>query len=149
MPVLAENRKAKFNYEILEKFEAGIELKGFEVKSVRLGRIALQGAFVVTIGKQAFLTNAKIPAYQPANTPANYEPDRSRIILMRRKELDYLIGKSKERGLTLIPLRVYTKGALIKLEIGLGRGLKKSDKREVLKKRTSEREIQRFLKERG
>ena len=146
MPTLAENRKARFDYEFLEKYEAGLELKGFEVKAIRKGLMSLDGSYVAIIGNQGFLINAKIAPYQPLNTPKDYEIDRSRRILMKRKEINYLLGKSKERGLTLIPTNVYTKGNRIKLGIGVGRGRKKFDKREVLKKKATEREIQRFLK---
>ncbi|MCD6177802.1 SsrA-binding protein SmpB [bacterium] len=153
MGILAENKKAYFDYEILEKFEAGISLIGQEVKSIKLGRINLKGAYVVvkystkTQKPEVFLIGAHIPPYQPKNTPSDYDPQRSRKLLLRRKEIDYLIGKSKQRGLTMIPLRVYTKKGKIKLEFGLAKGKKKKDKREILKKREIEREIKRTLQQ--
>lgn len=149
MESLAENRKAYFNYEILERVEAGIVLQGHEVKSVRLGRMNLAGSYVVFKDGDPYLINAHIPPYQPKNTPADYDAARLRKLLLTEKEIRYLIGKSQERGLTLIPLRVYTKGGKIKLEFGLAKGRKKAGKKELLKKRIVEREIERELKIRG
>jgi SsrA-binding protein len=146
MQVYAENRKAHFNYEILETFQAGLVLEGQEVKSVRLGRMNLAGTYIIPRGEELFLRGATISPYQPANTPANYNPDRDRKLLVRKEEIRYLLGKSKERGLTLVPLKVYTNKRNLKLEFGLARGRKKEDKREQLKKREAEREIERTLK---
>ena len=146
MAVFAENRKAHFNYEIQEKFQAGLVLQGQEVKSVRLGRISLTGSYVVVRGQELFLRGATISPYQPANAPANYNPERDRKLLLRKEEIRYLLGKSKEEGLTLVPLRVYTDKRTIKLEFGLARGKKKEDKRNTLKKREAKREIERALK---
>ena len=141
----AENRKARFNYEILEKYETGIELLGTEVKSVRGGQMSLEGAFVIVRGGEVFLINANIPPYQPKNAPPDYDPERSRKLLLNKSEIDYLIGKTNQKGLTLVPIKVYTKGAVIKLEFGLARGRKKRDKREVIKKREVKREIKRAI----
>lgn len=149
MATLAENRKAYFNYEILEKFEAGLVLIGQEVKSIHQGRIQLSGSYVVPAGEELFLIGATIPPYQPKNVSPDYEPQRPRKLLLQKKEINYLIGKARQKGLTLIPLRVYTKGDRIKLEFGIGRGKKKAGKKEVLKKRTMEREMQRELRMRG
>ena len=146
MPHLIENRKAKFEYEILEKFEAGIELLGFEVKSLKNGRASLEGAFVIIRGNEAFLTGAHIPPYQAKNTPADYDPYRLRRLLLTKKEIDYLTGKEKVKGLTIIPLSLYTKGPKIKISIAVVKGKKKSDKRETIRKRETEREIRRTLK---
>lgn len=143
---LAENKRAYYNYEILEKFEAGISLLGQEVKSIRLSRINLAGAYVVLRKNEVFLIGANIPAYQPKNAPADYRPERSRKLLLKKTEIKYLIGKTKERGLTLIPLKVYTKKGKIKIEFGMARGRKKGDKREVIKKRDTEREMSRALR---
>ena len=143
---LAENKRAYYNYEILEKFEAGISLLGQEVKSIRLSRINLAGAYVVLRKNEVFLIGANIPAYQPKNAPADYKPERSRKLLLKKTEIKYLIGKTKERGLTLIPLKVYTKKGKIKIEFGMARGRKKGDKREVIKKRDTEREMSRALR---
>ncbi len=149
MKVLADNKKAYFNYEILEKFEAGISLVGQEVKSLKTRGVNLAGSYVVIKNNEVFWIGAKIPAYQPKNAPSNYNPERSRKLLLRKKEIKYLIGKTKQKGLTLIPLRIYTKDGKIKLEFGIGKGLKKLDKRELIKKRGVEREIQKALKLRG
>ena len=146
MMIYAENKRAFFDYEILEKFEAGIELKGFEVKAVKSSRINLGGSFAVLKGEEVFLLNADIPPYQPKNTPDNYNQKRSRRLLLKNKEIKYLLGKIKSANLTLVPLRVYNKNGLIKLELGLAKPKKKSDKREVLKKRDAKREIERTLK---
>lgn len=146
MKILAENRKAYFNYQILEKFEAGIVLNGQEVKSIKGGRASLRGSYVVLRGEELFLIGANIPPYQPKNAPPDYEPERSRKLLLNKSEIKHLIGKVKERGLTLLPLKVYTKNAKIKLEFGIAKGRKKADKRELIKKREADREIQRTLK---
>jgi SsrA-binding protein len=143
--VFAENRKAYFDYQILEKFEAGIELKGFEVKAIKTGRINISGSYAVVKNNQLWLLNADIPSYQPKNMPKNYDSKRSRRLLLHAKEIKYLIGKIHEK-LTLVPLRVYTKGRRIKIEIGLARGKKKADKREAIRKRESRREIEKTLK---
>ncbi len=150
MKVLAENKKAYFNYEILEKFEAGISLIGQEVKSIKLGHINLAGSYVIIDkNSEVFWIGAKVPPYQPNNAPADYNPERSRKLLLKKKEINYLIGKSRQRGLTLIPLKVYTKNAKIKLEFGIGKGKKEIDKREIIKKRETDKDIERELKARG
>lgn len=146
MEVLAENKKAYYNYQILEKFEAGISLIGQEVKSLKTGGVNLAGSYVVIKGKEVFWVGAHIPPYQPKNAPADYDPERSRKLLLKKSEIKYLIGKSKERGLTLVPLRVYIRNRKIKLEFGVAKGKKKIDKRELIKKREEEREIERILK---
>lgn len=146
MPNITVNKKVFFDYEILETFEAGIVLFGHEVKSIKTGHINLDGAYVVLQNNEAYLLNAKIPAYQPANTPKEYDPARSRKLLLRKKELIYLIGKSAQKGLTLAPLRVYTKRSKIKLEFGLAKGKRKYEKRELIKKRETQKEIERGLK---
>jgi len=144
---LIRNKKASFNYEITDKFEAGIQLAGFEVKSLKKGQGSLEGAYVIIRGNEAFLTNANIPAYQPANTPKSYDPERPRKLLLNKKELSELTGIEKQKGLTIVPISVYIKGNKVKLEIGIGRGKKKHDKREVIKKRDSARDIARELKD--
>ena len=149
MKVLSENKKAYFNYSILEKFEAGLVLIGQEVKSIKGGRINLAGSYVVFKDNEPYLIGANVPPYQPKNAPADYNPERSRKLLLKKSEIKYLIGKTKQKGLTLIPLRVYTKKGKIKLEFGIAKGKKKADKREVIKKRETEREMDRELKFRG
>jgi len=146
MKTFAENKKAYFNYQILEKFEAGMVLIGTEVKSIKSGRINLVGSYVIIKNEEAYLIGAKIPPYQPKNAPPDYNPERLRKLLLKKSEIKYLIGKSKQKGLTLMPLRVYTKRGKIKLEFGIVKGKKKFDKRELIKKREVEREIKRALK---
>ena len=150
MPVLAINRKAKFDYQILDKYEAGLVLSGLEVKSIKNGRMSLKGSYV-TINKneEVFLINAQITPFQIKNAPKDYQPDRTRKLLLHKKEIKNLIGKIKQKGLTLVPLRVYTKHRKLKLEFGLGQGKKKTDKRESIKRREDERKIGRALRNRG
>ena len=143
MPIIALNKRVAFDYEILETYEAGIALSGTEVKSVKTGHINLQGAFVVVKDGQAWLLNGHIPPYQVLNAPESYDPDRSRKLLLHKHELQQLIGKTSQKGLTLLPLKVYTVRGLVKVEIGMARHRKKHDKREVLKQRTAQREMQR------
>ena len=147
MASYAENRRARFDYEILEKYEAGIELLGMEVKSVRSGRMLLEGSFVIVRGGEAYLMNANIPPYQPDNAPENYDPLRNRKLLLTKKEMEEL-AKSEKTNLTTVPLRLYNKGRKIKIEIALVKGKKKHDKRESIKKRETDREIRREYKER-
>ena len=149
MKILAKNKKAYFNYEILEKFEAGISLTGQEVKSIKTRGVSLAGSYVVLKEEEVFWIGLNIPPYQPKNAPKDYNPERTRKLLLKKSEIKYLIGKSKQKGLTLIPLRVYTKNGKIKLEFGIAKGKKKVDKRELIKKRDIEREIKRELKMRG
>ncbi len=142
----AENRKARFDYEILEKYEAGIELLGVEVKSVRGGRMSLEGAFVIARGGEAYLINANIPPYQPKNAPKDYDPLRNRKILLTKKEIAELSGSEKNKSLTIVPISVYNKNRKIKVEIALVKGKKKHDKRETIKKRETDREMRREYK---
>lgn len=146
MAFLSENRKAHFEYEILETYEAGIVLSGQEVKSVKYGRANLTGSHVIVKLAGAFLLNADIPPYQPKNTPGDYDPKRTRQLLLHKDELRYLLGKSKEGGLTIVPLSLYNKGRRLKISIGLARHKKKHDKRETIKKREFKREARRTLK---
>jgi len=143
----AENRKARFNYEILEKYETGIELLGTEVKSVRAGQMSLEGAFVIARGGEAFLINANIPPFQPKNAPKDYDPLRNRKLLLTKKEIEELAGSEKNKSLTIVPISVYNKNRKIKIEIALVKGKKKFDKRETIKKRDTDREIRREFKE--
>ena len=149
MKEITKNKKAYFNYEILEKLMAGISLIGQEVKSIKSGRISLKATYVVLRNEEAFLIGANIPPYQPKNAPKDYNPERSRKLLLKKSEIKYLIGKTKQKGLTIVPLRVYNIRGKIKIEIGLVKGKKKFDKREIIKKREGEREIRRILKEKS
>lgn len=146
MKNLAENKKAYYDYEILEKFEAGIALTGQEVKSSKLKKANLQGSFVVIQNEQPRLLGAKIPAYQPKNAPPDYDPERTRTLLLKKQEIKRLIGKTAQKGLTLVPLRVYTNRGKVKIEIALVKHKSKPNKREQLKKRDVQREIERELK---
>ena len=149
MSTLAINSRAKFDYDILKKFEAGIVLSGQEVKSVRGGNVSLKGAYATLHGEEVFLLNAHIGAYKKAGALVGYEPTRTRKLLLRRREIKELIGSIQSQGLTLIPMSLYTRGRRLKVELGLARGRKKYEKREVIKKRAVEREIRTALKQRG
>lgn len=142
---LSKNKKAFFDYNILEKIEAGMVLNGPEVKSVKNGQINLKGSYIIFHNNEAFLFNAHIAFYQKSSLK-NYDPRRERKLLLHKKEITYLINKSQEKGLTVLPLRVYLKNGKIKLEIGIAQGRKKYDKRELIKKREIRREIERTLK---
>ena len=148
MASYAENRKARFNYEFMEKYETGIELLGTEVKSVRGGQMSLEEAFVIVRGGEAFLINANIPPFQIKNAPKDYDPLRNRKLLLTKKEIAELAGSEKNKSLTIVPISVYNKNRKIKVEIALAKGKKKFDKRETLKKRDTDREIRREYKER-
>ena len=147
MSILAENRKAHFNYEILETLEAGLELKGFEVKAIKTGHASLAGSFALIRGGEAWLTNMDVPPYQAKNTPADYDSKRTRRLLIKKSEIEYLSNKLNTDRLTLVPLKLYNKGGRIKVELGLVRGKRKYEKRETIKKRETQREIRRTLKE--
>jgi SsrA-binding protein len=153
MKIVTENKKGIFNYKILEKFTAGIILSGPEVKSVKAGKINLTGSYVSlavdnkTQKVEPWLLNCHIPPYAKAGySQKNYSPTRSRKILLNKKEIRYLIGKEKEKGLTILPVSVYIKSGLVKIEIAIARGRKKIDKREKIKKRDFERRKQRLVK---
>jgi len=144
--VLIQNKDVFRNYEILEKFEAGIELYGFEVKSILNGRGSLKGSYVTYKGREIFLINFYVPPYQEKNVFRNYNPLRPRRLLLKRKEIDYLISKIKTKGLTVLPLKIYNKNRLIKIEIVVVKGLKKYEKREKLKEKEFRRIKERILK---
>jgi len=146
MKILAENKKAHFDYDISEKFEAGIVLIGQEVKSLKTRGINLTGSYVTLKNEELFWIGATISPYQPKNSPADYEPQRPRKLLLNKIEIKSLLGKIKEKGLTLIPLRVYTKNAKIKLEFGIAKGKRKADKRATIRKREAEREIKSWVR---
>lgn len=146
MPVFAENRKAFYDYEIIEKFEAGLVLSGAEVKSIKNGRMNLIGSYVNFHNSEPYLIGASIAPYQPKNQPPDFDPSRSRKLLLNKKEIDYISGKTKQKSLTLVPLKVYNKGRRIKIEIGLVRGKKQYDKRAVISKRETAKKIERSLK---
>ncbi|OHA91743.1 MAG: SsrA-binding protein [Candidatus Zambryskibacteria bacterium RIFCSPHIGHO2_01_FULL_49_18] len=148
MSNFAENRKAHFNYELLEEMEAGIELLGHEVRAVRTGKMSLEGAHVTVRGGEAYLVGTTISPYQPNNTPEGYSPTRNRRLLLTRKEIETLSSAESKKGLTIVPISVYNKGRRIKVRVAIARGKKKFDKRETLKRRDDEREMRREMKER-
>lgn len=144
---LIRNKKAGLQYEFMEELEAGIELRGFEVKSLRAKHGSLEGAHVIIRGSEAFLIGSEIPAYQPANAPKDYDPRRTRRLLIGKKDIARLGGLESQRGLTIVPISVYSKRPYIKVRVAVARGKKKYDKRETIKKRDMEREMRRTLKE--
>ena len=140
-----ENKKAYFDYEIIEKFETGIELVGSEVKSVRAGHVNLRDSFCFVEGSELFLKNCRISAYDKSSA---FTPDelRSRKLLMHKSEIRRLIGKSREKGWSVIPLRMYFKGRLVKLEIALAKGKKMYDKKQTIKERDVARDMERQIR---
>lgn len=146
MEILINNKKAYFNYEILEKYVAGIELFGFEVKSIKAGQGSLEGAYVTIRGGEAYLIGANIPAFQAKNAPDSYNPIRNRRILLTKKEIGELALIEAKKGQTIVALAMHNAGEKIKVEIGVARGKKQFDKRETLKKRDAEREMRREMK---
>jgi SsrA-binding protein len=146
MSVYAVNKRAGFDYELLERMEGGLVLAGYEVKSIKTGHVSLKGAFLTIKDGELYLTNAHIPPYQTANVPEHYDPYQSRKVLVKRRELDSLIGKTKQKGLTLVPVKVYSKHRLLKLEFAVGKGKKMIDKREGIKKREADVSMRRVLR---
>jgi len=146
MATLLQNTRANFDFDIMETFQAGIDLHGFEVKSIKQKQGSLKGSYITVDESGAFLVNAHIPPYQAGNTPESYDPYRARKLLLTKKELAKLIGKEKEKGLTIVPVKCYTTRNLVKVDIAVARGKKKHDKRETLKKKTAKRDIDRALK---
>jgi SsrA-binding protein len=145
--LIAENRRARHDYQLLDRFEAGVVLTGTEVKSLRDGRVVLSGAFADVRDAEVWLVGASIQEYAGGNR-ANHHPDRDRKLLLHRREIASLIGKVKERGLTLVPTRLYFKDGRVKVELALARGKERADKRRDLQKRDAERQIERALKSR-
>ena len=141
MVIYATNKKAYFDYEIIETLEAGIILKGYEVTSIRKGKINLFGSYATFHNNELFLTNASIATYQPKNQPANYDARRPRKLLLKRKELEYLQSQNRQKGISIIPLKVYDKNGKIKIELALARGKKKYDKRESIKQKEFKRRV--------
>ncbi len=146
MKALIENKKARLEHEILDTYEAGLSLYGFEVKGLRAGNASLVGSRVVVRGGEAYLVGASIPPYQEKNTPKDYDPERSRRLLLNAKEIAELAAQEGQKRLTIIPLMVYNKGRRLKLQIGIARHKNKRDKRETLKGREAKRHIERTLK---
>ncbi len=145
--VLATNKHASFDYEILEKIESGLILTGQEVKSVKAGHISLSGTYVTVHHNEAFLTNCLISPYKNAGQLPAYNPERSRKLLLHKTEIAKLTGVAKQKGLTFIPIKVYIKHGWIKLEFAIAKGKKKFDKRQSIKKREDSINIERELKQ--
>ncbi|MFN2581764.1 MAG: SsrA-binding protein SmpB [Candidatus Dormibacteria bacterium] len=142
--VLARNRRASFEFHIVETFEAGIELQGTEVKSLRAGRVQLNDGYVRVEHGEAWLLQVNISPYEQGNRN-NADPMRRRKLLLHRREIDYLDGKVRTQGLTVVPLRLYLRGNLVKVEIGLARGKKLWDKRQDVARRDAERDMERAM----
>jgi len=143
---LAKNKMAYYDYEILDTMEAALVLSGQEVKSAKQGQISLKGTHLGFHDDRPGILNLTISKYKPAGPLPDYDPNRWRELLLHKRQIAYLKGKLTQKGLTIVPLRVYTKGRLIKVEIGVAKGKKKYDKREVLKQRDQAKEINRILK---
>ena len=148
MTTLIDNGKIHFDYEVMETFEAGIELLGFEVKSVKVKKGSLEGSYVIVRGREAFLMGALISPYQENNTPEGYDPRRNRRLLLTVDEIRKLDDIGSGKGLTIVPIKVYNKSNLIKVSIGVVRGKKKYDKRETTKKRETDRNLRREFRDR-
>lgn len=144
--IISDNRQARFLYEILETFEAGVQLVGTEVKSIRAGKVNLRDGYALLRNGEALLINVHISPYDASSEYFNHDPRRSRKLLLNRKELNKLIGQVEQKGLTLVPLKMYFKGSWVKITLGLGKGKKLHDKREDLKRRQDQREMQRAVK---
>ena len=145
--LIADNRKARHDFQLLERFEAGLVLTGTEVKSLRQGRASLAQAYGDVRGTEVWLVGAHIPVYEQGNI-ANHEPERDRKLLLHRREISTLIGKVREKGLTLVPTRLYFKDGRAKVELALARGKEQRDKRRDIAKRDAERQMERALKSR-
>lgn len=143
--IVSTNRRARHEYHILESFECGLSLHGYEVKSIREGRVNIQDAYGVVRENEAFIENLHISPYSHLDMRA-IDPLRTRKLLLRRKEIDYLLGKTRERGLTLVPLKLYFKGPHAKLEVGLARGKRLYDKRADIAERDARRDIERAVR---
>ncbi|MFA4890358.1 MAG: SsrA-binding protein SmpB [Candidatus Paceibacterota bacterium] len=147
MMILLENKKAYYDYEILEKMEAGLELRGWEVKSLKNKRGNLAGSRAIIRGGEIFLVGLDIPPYQPENMPKGFEKERTIKLLLQKKEINSLEGKLRQKGLTMVPTKLYAKNGRIKIELALVKGKKKFEKRETIKKREANREIERMIKQ--
>jgi SsrA-binding protein len=144
--MISDNRQARYLYEILETYEAGVQLTGTEIKSIRAGRVNLRDGYVLIRNGEAVLLNVHISPYEASGAYFNHDPRRTRKLLLHRKQINKLIGQVEQKGLTLVPLKMYFKGSWLKVLIGLGKGKKLHDKRETLKSRQDKREIERAMK---
>jgi SsrA-binding protein len=146
--IVSTNRRARHEYHIIETFECGLVLHGYEVKSIREGRVNIQDAYGTVRGEEAFIENMHITPYSHGDLRV-IDPLRTRKLLLKRKEIDYLLGKTRERGLTLVPLKLYFKGPNVKIEVGVARGKKLYDKREDMAERDARRDIERAMRGKG
>ena len=146
MTTIATNKRAGFDYALGERFEAGLVLTGAEVKSVKTGHASLKGSFVTVKGNELMLTNALIPRYEHAHKDTQHEDTRPRKLLLRKRQIRSLIGKFRTEGLTLVPIRLYTKKQLVKVEFAVGKGKKTHDKRQTIAKRDAERNMRKVMK---
>ena len=144
--VISDNRQARYLYEILETYEAGIELKGTEVKSIRQGKVNLRDGYALIRNEEVWLYNVHISPHETTNQVFNHDPRRTRKLLLHRQEIRKLIGKVEQKGLTLVPLKMYLKRGKVKINIALGKGKKLHDKREDLKRKQAKRDVERALK---
>lgn len=147
MTTIATNKRASFDYTLDGRYEAGLVLTGAEVKSVKTGHASLKGSFVTVKGGELYLTNALIPRYAHAHRDTKHEDSRPRKLLLRKREISSLIGKSRTEGLTLVPIRLYTRKQLVKLEFAVGKGKKAYDKRSDIGKREAKRKMERAMKQ--
>ncbi len=145
---LITNKKAYFNYEIADTYSAGMELFGFEVKSLRKGQGSLEGAYATVRGKEVFLIGMFIPPFQEKNAPKDYDPRRNRRLLLTKRQIKELANVEKTKGLTVVPISVYNKGRVLKIDLGVGKGKKKFDKRQSIKKQDTERQNRREFSDR-
>ena len=146
---IVENKKAFHDYFVEERYEAGLVLEGWEVKAIRAGRVQLKEAYVILKGSEPFVIGMHVSALPTASTHVNPDPTRSRKLLLNAEEIRKLVGKVEQRGYTLVPINLHYKGGRVKLEIGLAKGKKQHDKREVEKERDWQREQQRLLRKRA
>ncbi|HAX74304.1 MAG TPA: SsrA-binding protein [Cyanobacteria bacterium UBA11372] len=144
--IVSDNRQARFLYEILETYEAGIELKGTEVKSIRQGKANLKDGYGLIRNGEAWLLNVHISPYTSSGEYFNHDPRRTRKLLLHKQEIRKLIGKVEQKGLTLVPLKMYLKNGLVKVTLGLGKGKKLHDKRDDIKERQDKRDMERAMK---
>jgi SsrA-binding protein len=145
--IVSDNRQARFEYEILETFEAGIELVGTEIKSIRDGKVNLRDGFALIRGGEVWLMNVHISPHNTASNFFNHEPRRNRKLLLNRKEIRKLIGQVEQQGLTLVPLKMILKRGWVKVDLALGKGKKLHDKRDTVRRRDDQRDIQRAMKQ--
>ncbi|VXD12503.1 SsrA-binding protein SmpB [Planktothrix paucivesiculata] len=144
--IVSDNRKARYLYEILETYEAGIVLEGTEVKSIRAGKVNLQDAYALIRGGEAWLLNAHISPFEKASVYFNHDPRRTRKLLLHKEQINKLLGQVEQKGLTLVPLKMYLKGGRVKIDIAVGRGKKLHDKRDDIRQKDDKRAMERAMK---